>query len=214
MNARYPARPAGMFGPVNRTHVVAALAAALGVVAGAAGAAAWDVADSDDAYRVYSPPAINIDRVAEQAAVNDAAPIATGVSGADRISAAGRGFVDVDSLEATVSTNAPVSLDGAISGADRISASGNGFVDVDEVIVHAAFGVRLDREQAVGDRNRVGRIDCALSRPKLAIAPLRAVERRPRELVAKGQRPRRRVVGDDRTIDAAGCRRAHEDRKK
>src|SRR5688572_16518700 len=82
MNARYPARPAGMFGPVNRTHVVAALAAALGVVAGAAGAAAWDVADSDDAYRVYSPPAINIDRVAEQAAVNDAAPIATGVSGA------------------------------------------------------------------------------------------------------------------------------------
>jgi hypothetical protein len=133
MNARYPARPAGMFGPVNRTHVVAALAAALGVVAGAAGAAAWDVADSDDAYRVYSPPAINIDRVAEQAAVNDAAPIATGVSGADRISAAGRGFVDVDSLEATVSTNAPVSLDGAISGADRISASGNGFVDVDSL---------------------------------------------------------------------------------
>ena len=155
MNARYSARPAGVFGPVNRTHVVAALAATLGVVVGAAGAAAWDVADSDDPYRVYSPPAINIDRVAEQAAVNDVAPITADASGADKISAFGRGFVDVESLDATISANAPVSLDGVTSGADRISASGNGFVDVDSLEATISANAPLTLDGAISGADKI-----------------------------------------------------------
>ncbi|MEX0784152.1 MAG: hypothetical protein WD557_16035 [Dehalococcoidia bacterium] len=135
MNARYPARPSGMWGHVNRTHVVAALAATLGVMVGAVGAAAWDVADDNgDANVIYRPPAINIDRLAESAAIADA-PVFSGTSGADAISAQGRGFVDVASLEAAIVGQDPVTVG---SGADAISAAGRGFVDVESLEIAIA----------------------------------------------------------------------------
>jgi hypothetical protein len=107
MNARYPTSSTGMWGQVKRSHVVAAIAATVGVMVGAAGAAAWDARDdSDSSGRVYAPPpVVNIDRLAE--AARQAPPSFGDTSGGDRISQFGRGFVDVESLEATLGPITP-----------------------------------------------------------------------------------------------------------
>jgi hypothetical protein len=143
-----------MWGHLNRTHVVGALAATLGVMVGGAAVAAWDVADSDDPYRVYSPPAINIDRLAE-ASASDAPAISGDVSGGDRISSFGRGFVDVASLDAAVSSAAPVSFDGGVSSAERISATGNGFVDVASLEASISANAPVTFEGGVSSSERI-----------------------------------------------------------
>ena len=99
MNARYPARPTGMFGQVNRSHVVAAIAATIGLMVGAAGAAAWDAADDSGGDRaVFTPEPVNIDRIAYNAALDDGGATLTGRSGAESISSFGNGFVDVEDV--------------------------------------------------------------------------------------------------------------------
>ncbi len=148
MNARYPASSTGMWGQVKRTHVVAAIAATIGVMVGAGGVAAWDAAnDSDGARTVYTPPAINIDRLAEGAGSRPVASAAQPVesiilehdasmtgagfpegqyvpSSAAPDAAAFPPFVDVASLEATIAAH-----DNALSGigvVDDTSASASG----------------------------------------------------------------------------------------
>jgi hypothetical protein len=98
-----------MWGGIKRSHVVAAVAATVGVMVGAAGAAAYDAAD-DDARTIYrQPDAVNIDRIAYFSTLEDGGATLTGRSGAESISAAGRGFVDVEDV--------PAEHDAAIEGA-------------------------------------------------------------------------------------------------
>ncbi len=142
MNARYPASSTGMWGPVKRTHVVAAFAATLGVIAGAAGAAAWDVSDSDTRL-VYSPAAINIDRLAEEQSRLDASGAASGVSGGDLISQFGHGFVDVESLEASIGGLPPavvVADSAAAAVAEHDNAIAGSGVVVDVASLEASIG--------------------------------------------------------------------------
>jgi hypothetical protein len=136
MNARYPASSTGMWGQVKRTQVVAAIAATVGIMVGAGGVAAWDATNDSDESRVYSPPAINIDRLAEAASRQGPDLSGATVSGAEAISAAGRGFVDVESR---AGAGSGVNTVTTRSGAESISAAGRGFVDVDgEIAFHDA----------------------------------------------------------------------------